>query len=468
MNLKLRFAVLFTSFVAIILLFSTATIYWAYSGYRSEDYFNRIRYEGDEVYRIYKEFSKQSKVLKVDDVRKIHDKALFQEELIVLDEKGKILFSITDNPTYYPQPFPPKMSRQNTYSFTDAQEAQHVITYVKETKSYICTSGFDKTGLNRLKTLKIILRLVFFGALLLTAIISFLFVHQAVKPIVLLSNQMQKTNEQNLSERIEVQKANDEVNAIARNFNSMLERLRNAFAAQKSFVHYASHELRTPLAVMLSQTEAALKRSYSIDEYKQVLLSLKEDQQQMVELTNSLLLISQCESEDRIDNWPCFRIDELLYDAISMAKRIFSDIQIELSFTHIPDNDDMLVVRGSETLLKSALMNLIKNAYTYSEDQRVKILLVPGNDLVELQLKNRGIQLSAEEREKMTIPFFRGANAQNKKGFGLGLSIIEKIIMLHKGSVQYTAEADLMNCFTLIIPVCPLKANSFKVPLPKA
>ncbi|MFT2526190.1 histidine kinase dimerization/phospho-acceptor domain-containing protein, partial [Escherichia coli] len=75
-----------------------------------------------------------------------------------------------------------------------------------------------------------------------------------------------------------------------------------AFFFQKNFVQHASHELRTPLAVMLSQTESALHNQHTIEEYKKILESLREDQQQMIELTNSLLLISQYEKLDFQDD----------------------------------------------------------------------------------------------------------------------------------------------------------------------
>ncbi|MFX8797645.1 histidine kinase dimerization/phospho-acceptor domain-containing protein, partial [Acinetobacter baumannii] len=75
----------------------------------------------------------------------------------------------------------------------------------------------------------------------------------------------------------------------------MLQRLNNAFEFQKNFVHYASHELRTPLAVMLSQTESALNKNLSPENFQKVLESLKEEQLNLIELTNSLLLLSQYE-----------------------------------------------------------------------------------------------------------------------------------------------------------------------------
>ncbi len=83
---------------------------------------------------------------------------------------------------------------------------------------------------------------------------------------------------------------------------------RRAFEIQRSFVHHASHELRTPLATMLAQTELALRKNLTVEEARKMLESLKEDQQEMVELTNSLLLLSQYEKTNTSPEWPVITV----------------------------------------------------------------------------------------------------------------------------------------------------------------
>jgi len=109
------------------------------------------------------------------------------------------------------------------------------------------------------------------------------------------------------------------------------------FEMQKSFVHHASHELRTPLANMLAQTESALRREFSLEEAKEILQSLKEDQQELIELTNSLLLLSQYEKIYYTPEWPEVRIDEVLYDTIAAVKKIFPNISLSLEFIRMPE-----------------------------------------------------------------------------------------------------------------------------------
>jgi len=453
MNLQVRFALLFTSFVAIMLLISSATIYFLDEGYRKQDYFNKISFEGNEVYQLFTEIKKNGQQSVNNLLRSKHYFELNGEQLFIIDSAGNCIFSLPDNLHEMNPAFPKEVAlKELKHFYTDKNAIQHAILYKPESKSFVYVSGYDNSGYEKLDNLKIILAFVFLGAFFITGVVSFLFVQQAIKPIVLLSVQMSKTNEMNLSERIEVKPSKDELHTIAQNFNAMLERLRNAFETQKNFVRHASHELRTPLAVMLSQTEAALNTPYDAEGYRAVLQSLKEDQQNMIELTNSLLLISQSDTINYLPQWPYIRVDELLYDIISVAKKMFTDIQIDLSFEKIPEDDGELMIKGNESLLRSAFLNLIKNAYNYSYDHKVFIVLSPGLFQLNIAVKNKGQQLKPAEIEKMNVPFFRGENAKSKKGFGLGIAIIEKIVSLHRGTVFYTPELNDWNVFNIQFP----------------
>lgn len=456
MNLKLRFALLFTSFVAGILLITCTSIYFLYASYREEDYYNRVELEGEDLYKIYQSLSMKNPIVKQNDVLEVHRIALINERLFVLDSNLSLTFSLgVASAVKIPQIDYAKVRKKGKLKLTDAAQNQIVAIYKPEQNAYLITEAFDRVGLKKVYTMSIILLGVFAGSLLLTAVISFLFVKQAIKPIVELSDQMQRTNVFNLSERITVKPARDEINAIAKNFNAMLERIRTGFEFRKSFVQQSSHELRTPLAVMLSQTEAALNSVNDVEGYRKVLLSLKEDQQQLIELTNALLQISQNEQLEFVDNWPSLRVDELLYDTVAYFNKSFPDGKIDISYDHLPDDDRELMVKGNESLLRSAFINLIKNAYLYSVDKAVQIIIYTGNEQLSIVFQNKGKQLKPDEVVKMFLPFFRGANAESKKGFGLGLAIIERIIQIHKGKLSYTAEGENLNQFSVEFPVGP-------------
>jgi signal transduction histidine kinase len=151
------------------------------------------------------------------------------------------------------------------------------------------------------------------------------------------------------------------------------------------------------------------------------------------------------------DAWPVLRIDELLYEVIASCYKMFENITIDFHFESVPDDEKHLMARGNDVLLKSAFRNLIKNAYLYSNDQKVDIFIQADNP-IQIHFINSGKQLTPPEAEQLMVPFFRGHNAASIKGFGLGLSIVNRILALHKGQLQYTAEGNSKNKFSVIIP----------------
>jgi len=445
MNLKLRFAFLFTTFVAIILLVSSIAVYVLYYNFRLQDFYRRVQQQAITIYETYHE----DPVTDTVELRmKTNKYALMMQEVMLLDSAGRILYKEPDtiSSTFKKQVLD-RVKRYQEYRFRiDNREV--VGLYMEDRKEYIFCSAFDKYGLRKLNNTKLILIFVFFGGLLLTAFISFFFVRQAFRPLRRLSEQMLKTNELNMGEHVFEGYGNDEIQQIARSYNAMIDRLKKAFDLQKSFVRHASHELRTPLASMLSQTEAAFHKKLDESGYKKTLVSLKEDQQDMIELTNSLLLLSQYERLSFSNEWNVNRVDEVLYDTIKAIKKIFPQVIVTVEFDSMPDPED-LTLKSNEVLLRSAIRNLIKNAYLYSDDKSVAVYLVADKEKVQLHFDSKGKHIPVSERDRLFIPFFRGENAIHKKGHGLGLAIVYRILDVHNGSIVYTPVKENINRFTL-------------------
>ena len=452
MNLKFRFALLFTFFVALVLAISSFTIYFLYENYRESQFFERVKKEGQQFHNVSSLLAKPggepSQVLS----SLLHYSTVYDEKIVIIDLNGKLISKIPDTFHFSISRFAlDKIKEQKEYNWYSENNYQQVGLILEGGTRIMIASGFDRSGLQKLSNLKFILFFVFVGAMLITAFLSFFFVRQAFLPLTKLSMQMNRTTFQNLAHRIEVTEDENEVNDIARNFNNMLERLSRAFEFQKSFVYHASHELRTPLATMLSQTELALDKQMAEADYKKVLRSLKEDQQEMIELTNSLLTISQVNESEQIQYWPLLRIDEVLYEAISASKKMLPYLIANMCFGTMPESDDDFVVHGNESLLKSVFTNLIKNAFLYSIDHKVDIILESDGPVIFVHFDNAGTQLQADEKENIMTPFFRGSNAANTKGYGLGLAIVHRFITIHKGTVTYTPIANEVNRFTITL-----------------
>ncbi len=446
MNLKLRFALLFTLLVAIILSFSMAAIYLLYYDYRKEDFYRRLEQQARQAFQLHYSSRISDSVLHALSVQS--GRQLYEEQDFIIDSTKQVTYRFPDTSKFFLEFDELQYAKEKIERFTTGKK-EGVVVYYPNHDAYAISVAYDRVGVQKEKNLRNILIFVCLGAVAVTAFVSFVYARQITRPLTRLSEEISSISESNLTQRVRVGRSNDELSQIARNFNEMLNRLEKAFNIQKSFVHHASHELRTPLASMLSQTELALRQTLEPEQYQRVLESLKEDQQGLIDLTNSLLSLSQFEKIAAHSSWPSVRIDELLFDTVEASKKLFKDIYITLNFTEIPENEEYLIVKGNETLLKSAFLNLVKNGYRYSNNKKVDLYLKATADNIIVTVENTGRQIPEEERSRLFIPFFRGQNAVGLKGFGLGLSIVNRIIHLHIGTVHYESQGDDLNRFVV-------------------
>jgi signal transduction histidine kinase len=171
---------------------------------------------------------------------------------------------------------------------------------------------------------------------------------------------------------------------------------------------------------------------------------------QMRQLTKSLLEIAKAGSHGSIE-LNDLRIDELLLKVISDVKRINNKYAVEMEFLNLPINEKQCMLFGNFDLLYSAFKNIIENGCKYSPDKIsfVKVSFAEKDILIEVI--NVGEIIAEQEIEQIFQPFFRGGNAEDKKGFGLGLPLAKRIISLHKGEVSVISDNG-RTTFLIILP----------------
>lgn len=448
MSLKLRFALLFSVTVAIILLISSAAVYYFYSTHRRQEYQNELQNEANVFYAAYKNhITNYDSAFSVSSTQQ----PLFRKLIAIYNGNRKQILSYPGTESF-------TVSNKTLANIKQRKEYYYKIGYREfvglydETQNmYIIASAMDRDGLNKLIRLRFILLGVFFGGVFASVAVSYFFVRSALKPLMQLKEEMKQTDIKNLTRRVYEGNGKDELSQIARRYNEMLDRLKRAFEIQKNFVHHASHELRTPLAVMFSTTESALNKNLSVDEYKDLLLSLKDDQNNLIELSNALLFLYQYEKQEENLNLATLRADEVLYEAVSYCKKMFPKVAVSIMFDDIAE-EKYLTILGNETLLKSAFTNLIKNAFLYATNKSVQVLVSAANNQLHLHFDSLGEHLSDTEIENMKTPFARGENIGVVKGIGLGLSIVQKIVIIHNGNFIYTPIYPNTNRFSIVLP----------------
>jgi signal transduction histidine kinase len=311
--------------------------------------------------------------------------------------------------------------------------------------------GHDEEGLERVETLNKILIISLILGVCLTALVSFLFARQLLRPITQIIHEVKEISSYDLTQRIRAGTGQDEMSQLGNTFNDLLSRLQESFAIQRRFISNASHELSTPLTSVSSQVEVALQKDRAADEYKQVLFSVREDVQQMRQLTKSLLEIAKTGSQGGIELNEV-RVDEVLMRVVADVKKLNSEYNVELDFGEFPEDEKDFVVFGNGELLYIAIKNLVENACKYSPDKRAIVDLSFAWHKVYVKVVNQGVVIPANEIQQIFQPFYRGSGTASVRGFGLGLALAQRIIALHKGTIYVTSDATNGTNFTIELP----------------
>jgi signal transduction histidine kinase len=316
----------------------------------------------------------------------------------------------------------------------------------------VIASATDKYGLSKLKNLRYVLILVFTVSVAITILAGWLFASKALEPIAKVVTDVNNISASNLHARLNEGNRQDEIANLSITFNKMLERLEAAFAMQKSFVANASHELRTPLTSVTSQIEVALLKKRSAEDYEKVLQSVLEDVGGLSKLYNGLLELAQIELENkRISSNPV-RIDELLLASIEELTEAKNNYHICFEYDLLTEHEEKLTVVGSEALLRSAMTNIMDNACKFSNGSAATVRLGEEQGFLKITVADQGIGISQEALQHICEPFYRADNTLQIKGHGLGLSLTDKIIKLHKGFLQIKSTLDVGTTVTVLFP----------------
>ncbi len=308
-----------------------------------------------------------------------------------------------------------------------------------------------KAYLNNLKKIFVIYLPL---AMVVTLLAGYLFSRTIVRPIRQTIHDVKLITSQNLSHRLYTGKRKDELAELNETFNALLNRLEESFAMEKRFISNASHELSTPLTSISSQIDVALLQERTTGEYRKVLSSLLKDAKDLHQLVRNLLEIAKAGSHGAI-SLEKVRIDEILIKAHSEVLRQNSNYKIELAFPDLPENENECMLFGNTHLLHSAFKNILENGCKYSPDNKTKVdLLIKGTE-AEMIFRNKSEHLPSEEIEKLFEPFYRGGNAGDMPGVGLGLTLTRRIIGLHKGVL--TIYSDPVTGTTIRITLPTLK-----------
>ncbi len=443
MQIRTRLTIQFTLLVSAILLVSFLIIYYFTYTNTKEDFYDRLKSKATSMAVL------QTKVKSIDnELLKIIDETnrgyIFNSNIFIFDEKNRLIYSNTNTPAIHLSNYwLDEIRRSKEIRYTDG-DYYVVGFYYKEYRFnnvVVLLGAQDLSGKVNLINLRDWLIVLFISLTAIVAAAGWLFAQRALLPISKVMNEVEGILPQHLDTRLDVPNQKDEIGRLVATFNELLSRIENAFRLQKTFVANVSHELTNPLTKISSQLEVSLLKARGVEEYQRTIASVLEDIQELTQLSNSLLELAKV-SEDRSDMLTeRIRIDEILWDARTILYQVKKNYRIHVDLGELPDEDSFLEITGNASLLRTAFLNLMENACKFSDDLSAYIYLSTSVEAIRVSFINYGKTIPEQEQNLIFQPFYRGNKTADIKGYGIGLSLVERIVKLHGGTISVSVNA---------------------------
>jgi signal transduction histidine kinase len=453
MKIRTRLTLNFTIIVAIILIVLTSGIYYFSSIYVKENFYTRLNNKAISQVKLFVDTRKiDYNLLRFIDsttVSVLTDSRIFiynDSNQLIYTNRNSLLDSANDK-------LIEKINKNGKIFFKNKNEYQIGFIHNNNDKKYIIiATAVDLEGPGELKDLRDILLIGLFLSLLVVIIAGVFYSKQSLNPISNIIGQVDKINASRLSKRVKVKNENDEIGVMAITFNSMLDRIEKSFKTERDFVSNASHELRTPLTTINGEIEVALMKMRTVEEYKNTLQSVYSEIKDLTIIINGLLQLAESSIEETNLVISRIRIDDLIYQTKDELIKQHPDYLINIEFADLPDDENQITIQGDIYLLKILFKNLMDNACKFSENKKAFVKISFNDKYVIIKFDDNGIGIPENDITKIFNPLFRAENAKHTKGHGIGLSIVQKIILLHKGTISINSEVNVGTTITIQFP----------------
>ncbi|PQA54408.1 sensor histidine kinase [Siphonobacter curvatus] len=466
MHLRTRLSLTFVVVVSPVLLLFLANFYYYFSTSNRDYFLNIVKNRGVTMTHLMSRGESLDRSL----LRWIDEgtyTSLSNRRVAIFDEQNQLLYDsgelddkeIQEPPFTITEPLLQQITSQKVVSISDGERMGYglLLHNSKGQRYKVVSYAIDDYGQQKMHEMITVSVATLVIAFLVVIVLSQIFARRSIKPISNMIEKIEQIKVSNLELRLPVPPdADDELSRLAVSFNQMLDRI-SSFEMQRSFVSNASHELRTPLTLITNQIEVSLIKPRSSEEYQNLLKSLLEDINRLNALSNGLLELAQFDVKEIQVTWATVQLDEVIYEAVASVLHKYPNYRISFA-TDAQDEDESLpaiAIRGEESLLQMAFMNLIENGCKFSSDHHTQITVKPHSDYVEVLFEDQGIGIAESELDYIFQPFYRATNSHAIKGNGIGLSLTEKIIKLHRGRIMVTSLLDQGTRFQVDLPSLP-------------
>lgn len=437
MKIRSKIALRYTAVTAVLMMAFAVIIFLVSSRDREKEFYEDLKKEGFSKANLYFEAKATPEVMH----------SIYKNNIEYINEVEVAIYSKNEDLLYHdakdidivketPQLLKEILNSPKGLNFYENKYQAVGFLFTHNNENYIVTAAaYDGYGYTKLNSLIRNLLILSSISVLLSFIIGYVLAKRALKPVAEISDKMKIITANNLNLRLLRYNENDEFGELATSFNKALDIIESSFESQKMFVSNVSHELRTPLSTLIGEIDFALLKERTLKEYKDTLLNSRQDTNRLIKLLNGLLDLAKASYDESKISMNIIRLDEILLDARELVLKGNPDYNIELLFNQEIGDDSEITIKGNEYLLRMAFANLMENNCKFSDNKTSSVRISFHNKRIILQFSDTGIGIPENEIAHLFTPFYRGSNKTFVQGNGIGLALVKRVIILHKGSI---------------------------------
>ena len=279
-------------------------------------------------------------------------------------------------------------------------------------------------------------------------VLSLVFARLPLRPVNQLIRAIHAVASGNFKTKIDL-KHPKEFQDLSESFNQMTEELAGIEMLRSDFINNFSHEFRTPIMSVLGFAQLLKKDGLSEKERKEYLDIIITECRRLSELSANVLNLSKVESLSLLTDTSDYNAGEQVRESILMLERKWNEKKISFDL-----EIEEIHIRGNSPLLKQVWVNLIDNAVKFSpENSTISIRVTEDNVHFIFTIADQGIGMDDETRRKIFDKFYQGDTSHATAGNGLGLSLVKKIVELHRGTVSVKSETGKGSVFAVTLPL---------------
>jgi heavy metal sensor kinase len=317
--------------------------------------------------------------------------------------------------------------------------------------------GESMEGYSRfLDAFKIILIFTMAFLLIVAAGVGWFMAKRAVSGVEAVTRTARKISANALAERVPVKDTGDEIDLLARTFNEMLDRIESLVREVQEMSDNIAHDLKSPITRIRGAAEVTLTTSHSEGEYESMAASIIEECDRLLDMINTMLLISKTEAGVERPPFEDINLSSLIRNTCELFFPGAEDKGLAL---HCNASDSTLI-SGDFRMIQRMFSNLLDNAikYTPSGGQVDIALGVNSTGTALITVTDTGVGISPTELPHVFERFYRGDQSRSTAGMGLGLSLSRAIARAHGGDITVESSQDKGSTFTVTLPAANPKS----------